>query len=178
MIKTTRSRLEIRQEPDRKSSLGGSLLVAVGATEALLALASLVAEWALPVGRGYAGAAARLLISAAAVGAGWFLLRRRSRVILDLDHRMVARYRGLIGPVSGGNRSWDLTEFETVVHAAWTDRGFFDCFGGRGDRVSLRRADGTELEIYRAADPQDADETCVRVASFLGLPRVGPGQPG
>ncbi len=172
MIKTSRSRLEIRQEADKKSSLLGSLLVAVGATEALLAAAAATAEWALPSGSGYVGPAVRLVLSLAAAGLGWFLLRRRWRVVLDLDHRMVARYRGFALYGSGVNRSWDLAEFSHVVRFCAEGRGIFGLGPARRDAVRLRRRDGSELDIYVGADPQDADESASRIARFLELPLV------
>jgi|GEM_PF-3456804 len=170
MIKTTRSRLEIRQEPDRKSSLIGSLLVAVGAMEGMFSLASLVTEWALPIGRGYMLSGVKLALSLTIAGLGWFLLRRRSRVVLDLDHRMVARYRSLGNPAVGANRSWDLAEFTAVILVGREQRGLLRGLASRADVVCLRRCDGSDLEIYSARDAQDGTETAARIANFTGLP--------
>jgi hypothetical protein len=173
MIKTTRSRIEIRQEPDHKSSLLGALLTAVGGLGALLALASLITEWALPVGRGYAISGAKLAASLALLGLGWFLLRRRSRIVLDLDHRMVARYRSFGSPSVGGNLSWDLAEFSAVILVDRERRRFLKGLRARSAVVCLRRPDGTDLELYWSADPQEGAETAARVANFTGLPYFG-----
>jgi hypothetical protein len=173
MIKTTRSRIEIRQEPGRKSSLVGSLLIAVGGVEALLALASLITEWALPVGRGYEVAGAKLTFSAVLAAAGWFLWRRRSRVVLDLDHRMVARYRSFGSSAVGANFCWDLAEFSSVILVGRERTRLLKALSVRSDVVCLRRPDGTDLELYWAADPQDGAEAAARVADFTGLPFGG-----
>ena len=173
MIKTTRSRIEIRQEPGRKSSLVGFLLIAVGGVEALLSLASLITEWALPVGSGYAVAVAKLVSSTVLAATGWFLLRRRSRVVLDLDHRMVARYRSFGNSAVGANFCWDLAEFSSVILVGRKKARLLKALSARSDVVCLRRADGTDLELYWAADPQDGSETAARVANFTGLPFGG-----
>lgn len=173
MIKTTRSRLEIRQEPDRKSSLLGSLLVAIGGTEALLSLAALVAEWAAPVGRGYLIPALYLAASGVIAGVGWLFLRRRSRVVLDLDHRMVARYLGFGARSVGGNRTWDLAEFSCVILVRREHRRVLKGLSTRADIVCLRRPDGTDLDLYSASDARDGSETASRVAGFTGLPFFG-----
>jgi hypothetical protein len=173
MIKTSRSRLEIRQEPGRKSSVVGALLIACGATGGLLSLAGLVAEWALPVGHGYAAAGAKLAASALVSGLGWLLLRRRSRVILDLDHRMVARYVGVGVPSVEGNRSWDLAEFSSVVIVRRERRRLLAGFSTRSEVVCLRRPDGTDLDLYWAGDAQDGAEIAQRVGRFAGLPCFG-----
>jgi hypothetical protein len=171
MIKTTRSRLEIRQEPDRKSSVVGSCLVAVAAMGCLHSLAWLIAEWAVPLERTSALWAAKLFAFALAGLAGWILLRRRARVVLDLDHRMVARYSG--GAV-GGNSSWDLADFSAVILVGRERRRMLKGFRSRSDVVCLRRPDGSDLELYWAADPRDGVEIAARVASFTGLPYFGP----
>lgn len=173
MIKTTRSRLELRQEPDKTSSLVGALLVAVGGTEALLSFAALVAEWALPSGRGFVFPAVRLGLAAAFGGAGWFFLRGRSRFVVDLDHCMVARYMGVGGQAVGGNRSWDLREFAAVVLVRREHRRLFNGFSSRSEVVCLRRPDGSDLEIYWAGDRGDGSEVAGRVADFSGLPYLG-----
>lgn len=171
MIKTTRSRLEIRQEPDRTSSVAGSLLFAVGGTEALLSLASLIAEWVLPVGRGFLFPAIRLCVSIAFAASGWFFLRGRSRVVLDLDHRMVARYMGVGSRAAGGNQSWDLEEFAAVVLLRRERRRLLKSFATRTETVCLRRPDGSDLELHWSAD--EGDEIAARVAGFTGLPYLG-----
>jgi hypothetical protein len=173
MIKTSRSRLEIRQEPDRTSSVVGALLVAVGATEALMSLAALVAEWALPAGRGFLFPAIRLGLSLLFAASGWFFLRGRSRVVLDLDHRMVARYMGVGSRAAGGNQSWDLEEFAAVVLVRRERRRLLGGFAARTEAVCLRRPDGTDLELHWSDD--GGAEIAVRIADFAGLPYLGRG---
>jgi hypothetical protein len=174
MIKTTRSRIEIRQEPDRKSSVAGALLIGAGGVYALLSLGTLVTEWALRRSPVFGAFGLKLAAAAAIAGAGWFLLRRRSRVVLDLDHRMVARYRSFGNPSVGGNLSWDLAEFSAVILVGREKRRVLKGLRARSDVVCLRRPDGTDLELYWAVDPQDGAETASRVANFTGLPYYGP----
>jgi hypothetical protein len=171
MIRTSRSRLEIRQEPDRAASLAGSVLLAVGGVQALLAVGAMVAEWALPVGRGFLGQAVRLLVSAGFAASGWFFLRGRSRTVLDLDHRMVARYMGVGGHSVGGNRSWDLAEFVAVVLVRREHRRLLHGVRNRSEVVCLRRPDGSDLELYWSDG--DGDEVAASVAGFSGLPYLG-----
>lgn len=167
MIKTTSSRLEIRQDPDKTASLVGALLVAFGSVEVLSSAATIIAEWVVPHDRGLLVASLRLALAVLFASSGWFFLRRRSRIVLDLEHRMVARYMGVGARSSGGNRTWDLSEFSEVLldrrqrrnhlsESVWV--------------VSLIRSDGTELELYRAQDLRDADLAASRVADFTGLP--------
>ena len=171
MIKTTRSRLEIRQEPDRASSVVGSLLVGIAGVEALLSAASLVAEWAFPGGGGLVFPAVRLAIALAFAGSGWFFLRGRARFVLDLEHRMVARYMGVGSQAAGGNRSWDLDEFSAVVLVRRERRRLLKGFTARTEVVCLRRPDGTDLELYWSGD--GGEEIATRVSRFTGLPRLG-----
>ena len=173
MIKTTRSRLEIRQEPDRTSSVVGALLVAVGATEALMSIAVLIAECFAPSGRGFVLPSVRLAVSALFALSGWFFLLGRSRVVLDLDHRMVARYMGVGSRATGGNQSWDLREFAAVVLVRRERRRFFAAFASRTESVCLRRRDGSELELHWSSD--GGAEIALRVADFSGLPFLGRG---
>lgn len=174
MIKTTRSRLEIRQEPDRTSSVAGSLLVAVGLTEGFLSAASLLAEWLLPPGHGFMPLpAARLILSLAFAASGWFFLRGRSRVVLDLDHRMVARYMGVGSRARGGNQSWDLAEFAAVVLVRRERRRLLKRFATRTETVCLRRPDGSDLELHWSDGEGDA--IAAQVAGFTGLPYLGRG---
>ncbi|MDE2489515.1 MAG: hypothetical protein KGM24_01620 [Elusimicrobia bacterium] len=172
MIKTTRSRLEIRQEPDRPSSLAGALLVGVGGVEAMLSLGALIAEWVLPMGRGYLAPALRMVGAGAFAAAGWFFLRGRSRVVVDLDHRMVARYLGVGGRAVGGNRSWDLAEFAAVVLVRRERRRLLKGLTSRSEIVCLRRPDGSDLEIYWTGS--GGAEIASRVAEFAGLSYFGP----
>ncbi len=171
MIRTSRSRLEIRQEPDRASSLAGSLLLAAGGVQVLMAAGGIVAEWALPSGRGYLVLGARLAVSALFAASGWFFLHGRSRTVLDLDHRMVARYMGVGGRAVGGNRSWDLAEFAAVVLVRREQRRVLGGMSSRSEAVCLRRPDGSDLELYWSQG--DGDEVAERVAAFAGLPYLG-----
>lgn len=174
MIKTTRSRLEIRQEPDRTSSIVGVLLVAIGGAEALLAAAAIIAEWAAPSGGGMLVLSIRLVLSVLFAASGWFFLRGRSRVVLDLDHRMVARYMGVGSHAVGGNRSWDLEEFVAVVLVRREKRRLLKGFSARSEVVCLRRPDGTDLELYWSGD--GGEPIATRVAGFTGLPYFGRGR--
>jgi hypothetical protein len=174
MIKTSRSRLEIRQEPDRTSSVVGAILVAVGGTEALLSFGALIAEWALPAGHGCALPLARLVLSVLFASSGWFFLRGRSRFVLDLDHRMVARYMGVGSRAGGGNCSWDLEDFAAVVLVRREKRRLLRGVSKRTEIVCLRRPDGTDLELHWSAD--GGEEIASRVAGFTGLPYLGRGQ--
>lgn len=161
MIKTSRSRLEIRQDPDRTAALAGALLVAAAGTDAVLCLAAVVSAWG---GGGAAVPALRLLVSASLAAAGWLFLRGRSRVVIDLEHRMVARYMG-VGGAGGANRTWDLDEFAAVVLVPRA--------AGRPEAVRLRPARGDgDLEIHRGPG---AAALAARVAEFSGLPYLGRG---
>lgn len=171
MIRTTRSRLELRQEPDRAASAAGAVLAAVGAGEALIALGRLVAEYTVPVGRGFGGDAARLVLGVAFAASAWFFLRGRSRVIVDLDHRMVARYMGVGGQAVGGNKSWDLAEFVAVVLVRRERRRLLSGVSSRSEVVCLRRDDGTDLELYWGSG--DGAQVAQDLARFAGLPCHG-----
>jgi len=173
MIKTTRSRLEIRQEPDRTASVVGALLVAVGGTEALLSLTLILSEWTFPVGHGNLYPAIRMFAALAFAGAGWFFLRGRCRFVLDLEHRMVARYMGVGSQATGGNRSWDLAEFAAVVLIRREKRRVLKRFSARTEVVCLRRPDGSDLELYWSGE--GGDEIATRVSGFTGLPYLGRG---
>lgn len=170
MIKTTRSRLEIRQDPDKAASLVGALLVAFGSVEAMSSAVTLLSEWVVPHDRGPLIASLRLGLALLFAASGWFFLRRRSRVVLDLEHRMVARYMGVGGHASGGNRTWDLSEFIEVTLERRARRKRPAAASGPVWVVSLRRADGTELEVYRTQDFGEADFAASRAADFTGLP--------
>jgi len=168
MIKTTRSRLEIHQDPDKVASLVGALLVAFGSVEAMSSAVTLLAEWIAPHERGRLIASLRLGLAVLFAASGWFFLRRRSRVVLDLEHHMVARYMGVGGRTSGGNRTWDLSEFVEVSLERRLRRK--RPASGSVWVVSLWRPDGTELELYRAQELAEADFAASRVADFTGLP--------
>jgi hypothetical protein len=171
MIKTTRSRLEIRHEPDRTSSVVGALLVAVGGTEAMVSLALILSEWTYPMGRSNLYPAIRMVAALLFAGSGWFFLRGRCRFVLDLEHRMVARYMGVGSQAVGGNRSWDLAEFSAVVLLRRERRRLLKGFIVRTEVVCLRRADGTDLELYWSSE--GGDEIAARVSGFTGLPYLG-----
>ena len=171
MIKTTRSRLEIRQEPDRTSSVVGALFVAVGGTEAMLSLALILSEWTYPMGRSNLYPAIRMIAALLFAGSGWFFLRGRCRFVLDLEHRMVARYMGVGSQAVGGNRSWDLEEFAAVVLIRRERRRLLKSFASRTEIVCLRRPDGTDLELYWSGEGGDA--IAARVSGFTGLPYLG-----
>jgi len=173
MIKTTRSRLEIRQEPDRTASVVGSLLIAVGGTEAILSLALIITEWTFPAGRSNLYPALRMIAALLFAGSGWFFLRGRCRFVLDLEHRMVARYMGVGSQAGGGNRSWDLEEFAAVVLIRRERRRLLKGFTARTEIVCLRRSDGTDLELYWSGE--GGDEIAGRVSNFTGLPFLGRG---
>lgn len=176
MIKTTRSRLEIRQEPDAPSSLAGALIVAFGAMEVLTA-SVLLAKNLLFEGQQQAGFfLLRALLGACFFGAGWFFLRQRSRVVLDLDHRMVLLYIGVGGRRYDGNESHDLLDFSSVVLARRETRKLFSRGSTRSDVVCLRRPDGSDLEVYWADDARDGADTARRVADFVSLPYLGRGR--
>lgn len=170
MIKTTRCRLEIRQDPDKVASLVGALLVAFGSVEAMSSAAALLAEWILPHDRGVLVASLRLVLAVLFAASGWFFLRRRSRIVLDREHRMVARYMGVGGHAAGGNRTWDLSEFVEVSLERRSRRKRLPSSSGEVWVVSLWRPDGTELELFRAQDLAEADFAASRVADFTGLP--------
>ncbi len=174
MIKTTRSRLEIRQEPDAPSSLAGALIVAFGAMEFLMSSVSLATNALLSGPENPAVGLLRAVLGATFFFAGWFFLRQRSRVVLDLDHRMVLLYIGVGGRRSDGNESHDLADFSSVVLTRREQRRLFGA-DGRIDVVCLRRPDGTELEVYWSGDMRDGADTARRVADFASLPYLGRG---
>ncbi|MEK7389043.1 MAG: hypothetical protein AAB036_05040, partial [Elusimicrobiota bacterium] len=92
MIKTTRSRLEIRQEPDATASLAGFALTSFGLAEMMLTIAVVAASFYLGRRDSLLVPCLRFVFGIIFVVSGWLFLRGRSRVILDLEHRMVARY--------------------------------------------------------------------------------------
>lgn len=175
MIKTTRSRLEIRQEPDAASSLAGALIVAFGAMEFLISTAGLLSSLALGREEDAGVGLLRAALGAAFFAAGWFFLRQRSRVVLDLDHRMVLQYIGVGGRRFDGNESHDLLDFSAVVLVRREHRRLLSGVTTRSDVVCLRRPDGSDLEIYWASDPRDGSDTARRVADFASLPYLGRG---
>jgi hypothetical protein len=113
----------------------------------------------------------RFALGAAFAASGWFFLRGRSRIVLDLDHRMAASYLGVGGRTFGGNQTWDLEEFTAVALSRRPRRGLL--FGRESFSVSLRRPDGDELELHRGRDAAEAQAIAGRVSDFLSLPLVG-----
>lgn len=173
MIKTSRSRLEIRQEPDTTASIAGLALACFGAVEMTYMFGTVVAAYAL-------GRPVALLIPCLRFGfgvlfvaSGWLFLRGRSRVVLDLEHRMVARYLGVGGHAVGGNATWDLDEFRAVILVSRERRRLFAPTAGPAYVVCLRRHDGGDLELYWARDAQDGARAGVSAADFAGLPYFG-----
>jgi hypothetical protein len=175
MIKTTRSRLEIRQEPDAPSSLAGALIVAFGAMEVLTCAFVMVKAQLFSEPLNLPVHVVRAVLGAAFFVAGWFFLRQRSRVVLDLDHRMVLSYIGVGGRRFDGNESHDLLDFSAVVLVRRETRRLFSRGSARSDVVCLRRPDGSDLEVYWAEDPRDGAGTARRVADFVSLPYLGRG---
>lgn len=173
MIKTNRSRLEIRQEPDAASSLAGALIVAFGAMELVVSGAALAGGLVAGRDEDTGVSLLRAALGAAFFGAGWFFLRQRSRVVVDLDHRMVLLCIGVGGRRFDGNESHDLLDFESVVLARRESRRLLGGGVLRSDVVCLRRHDGSELDIYWASDPRDGALTARRVADFASLPYAG-----
>ncbi len=170
MIKTSRSRLEIRQEPDRLSYVVGVLLVGVGGAEAMVSAFAVVAEWGLPPGPGLLLACIRLALAALFSASGLFFLRGRSRIVFDLDHRMVARYMG-VGGRGGRNQSWDLADFAAVVLVRREIRRVLTGSDSRTEVVCLRRPDGDDLQLHWS--DADGDAVAMRIAGFTGLPYIG-----
>lgn len=175
MIKTTRSRLEIRQEPDAASSLAGALIVAFGAMEVLTCTARVLKAQLFHEAADFPVLLLRTALGAAFFAAGWFFLRQRSRVVLDLDHRMVLLYIGVGGRRFDGNESHDLLDFSAVVLVRRETRRLLARGSSRSDVVCLRRPDGSDLEVYWADDSRDGSDTARRVADFVSLPYLGRG---
>ena len=175
MIKTSRSRLEIRQEPDITATLAGLALTTFGMVEAVTTIGAALGGWAMGQRVAWAVPCARALLGFLFMGSGWLFLRGRSRVVLDRDHRMVARYLGVGGHSTGGNRTWDLEEFGAVVLVSRERRRFrfFRGMNARSYVVCLRRRDGGDLEIYWARDTEDGVRVATSAAEFVGLPCFG-----
>ena len=173
MIKTTRSRLEIRQEPDATASLAGFALACFGTVEVVIAASTLLAQWAFNRPMSPALMIVRFAFGCLFVASGWLFLRGRSRVVLDRDHRMVARYLGVGGHSVGGNRTWDLDEFAAVVLVSREQRRMLIGAIKRSYVVCLRRRDGGDLELYWASDADDGARVASQAAEFAGLPYFG-----
>lgn len=173
MIKTSRSRLEIRQEPDTTASLAGLALVAFGLVEIIFNAGTVIASVALERHASMVIPGIRLALGAVFMASGWLFLRGRSRVVLDRDHRMVARYLGVGGHSVGGNATWDLEEFRAVVLVSRERRRLLVGAVRRMHVVCLRRHDGDDLELYWARDAEDGARAAASAAEFAGLPYYG-----
>ena len=175
MIKTSRSRLEIRQEPDATASIAGLGLACFGLVEMIFMLGTMIASWALEDPKSLLIPCVRFGLGALFVASGWLFLRGRSRVVLDRDHRMVARYLGVGGHAVGGNETWDLEEFRAVILVSRERRPLFVGAIRRTYIVCLRRHDGGDLELYWAKDAEDGARAAASAAEFAGLPYYGRG---
>lgn len=173
MIKTTRSRLEIRQEPDATASMAGLALACFGLVEIIFTTVTLIMAWALKRPVSPVIPMLRFAFGVVFVASGWLFLRGRSRVVLDRDHRMVARYLGVGGHSVGGNRTWDLDEFVAVVLVSREHRRLLIGAVKRSFVVCMRRRDGGDLELYWTGDPDDAARAASQAAEFAGLPYYG-----
>ena len=170
MIKTSRSRLEMRQDPDATASIAGLALACFGTVEMILMFGTVVAAYALERPVSLIIPCVRFVLGAVFVASGWLFLRGRSRVVLDLDHRMVARYLGVGGQSVGGNATWDLSEFRAVILAGRDRRRLLVGAMTRTYVVCLRRHDGGDLEVYWARDLEDGARAASTAAEFASLP--------
>jgi hypothetical protein len=173
MIKTSRSRLEIRQEPDATASLAGLALASFGLVEMIFMFGTVVAAHALERPVPLLIPCLRFGFGALFVASGWLFLRGRSRVVLDREHRMVARYLGVGGHSVGGNATWDLEEFQAVILVSRERRRLFALAPRRAYVVCLRRFDGGDLDLYWAHDAEDGARVAASAADFAGLPYYG-----
>ena len=173
MIKTSRSRLEIRQEPNATASMAGLALVCFGLVEMIFTFGTVVAAYALEHPAPLLLPGVRFVFGAVFVTSGWLFLRGRSRVVIDRDHRMVARYLGVGGHSVGGNATWDLEEFRSVILVGRERRCLLIGAITRTYVVCLRRYDGGDLELYWARDAEDGARAASTAAEFAGLPYYG-----
>ena len=173
MIKTSRSRLEIRQEPDATAAVAGLALASFGLVEMILTFGTIVMAGMRPQPGSIVIPGIRFVLGAIFVFSGWLFLRGRSRVVLDRDHRMVARYIGVGGQSVGGNRTWDLDEFRAVILVSRECRRLLVGAVRRSYVVCLRRHDGGDLELYWAKDADDGARAASTAAEFADLPYYG-----
>jgi len=173
MIKTSRSRLEIRQEPDATASIAGLALACFGLVEMIFSFATAITAWALDTPGSLLIPGIRFVFGALFMASGWLFLRGRSRVVLDREHRMVARYLGVGGHSVGGNATWDLAEFRAVILVSRERRRLLVGKVQRNYVVCLRRVDGGDLELYWARDAEDGARAASSAAEFAGLPYYG-----
>ena len=173
MIKTSRSRLEIQQEPDVTASIAGLALVCFGLVEMIFTVGTMVSAYVFENHASLIVPCVRFVFGAVFMASGWLFLRGRSRVVLDLEHRMVARYLGVGGHSVGGNATWDLHEFQAVILISRERRRLF--LGARYQTyvVCLRRIDGGDLDLYWARDVEDGARVASSAAEFAGLPYYG-----
>ncbi|MDD5303148.1 MAG: hypothetical protein PHS14_08560 [Elusimicrobia bacterium] len=173
MIKTSRSRLEIRQDPDATASMAGLALACFGVAEMIFTFGTVAASYALRHPVPLIIPCVRFVLGAVFMASGWLFLRGRSRVVLDREHRMVARYLGVGGHSVGGNATWDLDEFRAVILVSRERRRLFLGAARRTFVVCLRRFDGGDLELYWARDAEDGARAASSAAEFAGLPYYG-----
>lgn len=173
MIRTSRSRLEIRQEPEATASIAGLALVCFGVVEMTQIIRVLIVSYIFSEHPALLIPVVRFILGAVFVASGWLFLRGRSRVVLDREHRMVARYLGVGGQSVGGNRTWDLEEFRAVVLISREQRRMLIGAVRRTYIVSLRRHDGGDLELYWARNADDGARVASTAAEFAELPYFG-----
>ena len=173
MIRTSRSRLEIRQEPEATASIAGLALVCFGLVEMTQIFRALFVAYVFAERAPLTVPGVRFILGAVFVASGWLFLRGRSRVVLDRDHRMVARYLGVGGQSVGGNRTWDLEEFRAVVLVSREQRRLLIGAVRRTYIVSLRRHDGGDLDLYWARNADDGARVASTAAEFAELPYYG-----
>lgn len=173
MIRTSRARLEIRQEPDATASLAGLALVSFGLVEMITMFLGGLLAWSFDRPFAPVTAGIRFVFGAIFVASGWLFLRGRSRTVIDLDHRMVARYLGVGGQSVGGNRTWDLDEFRAVVLISRERRRMLVGRTTSSWVVCLRRHDGGDLELYWAGDADEGARCACAAAEFAELPYYG-----
>ena len=173
MIKTSRTRLEIRQEPDATASMAGLALACFGLVEMFFTLGVMLAAYIFRNPVPLLIPCVRFFFGAVFVASGWLFLRGRSRVVLDREHRMVARYLGVGGYSVGGNATWDLEEFRSVILVSRERRRLLIGAVRRTYVVCLRRLDGGDLELYWARDAEDGARVASSAADFAGLPYFG-----
>lgn len=154
-------------------SLAGLALASFGLVEMTFMIGTVIASYALSRPVPLLIPCLRFVFGALFVATGWLFLRGRSRVVLDRDHRMVARYLGVGGHSTGGNATWDLDEFRAVILVSREKRRFFSGAQGPSYVVCLRRFDGGDLELYWARDAQDGARAASSAAEFAGLPYYG-----
>ena len=173
MIKTSRTRLEIRQEPDATASMAGLALACFGLVEMIFTFGTVAAAYILKSPTPLLIPCVRFVLGAVFVASGWLFLLGRSRVVLDREHRMVARYLGVGGHSVGGNATWDLEEFQAVILISRERRRLLIGAIQQTYVVCLRRIDGGDLELYWARDAEDGARAAISAAEFAGLPYYG-----